>query len=102
MWPDVHWPDSRCVMISLSPFDVQGETKPSPWIEDWRCVYDLKTGTFSVPADFPEHNLKALKTGSPDDRITRPAEPQRAGIRGTNEYVAARNNRFDGLGTAMP
>ena len=62
-WMGVHWPDSRYIVISLS-FDAQGEEKPLPWIEGWRCVYDLKTGTFSVPPDFAESNAKALKTPS--------------------------------------
>lgn len=62
---DEHWPDSRHIAISLS-FDAQGEESPLPWIEGWRCVYDLKTRTFSVPADFAEHNAKAIKTpGAP-------------------------------------
>jgi hypothetical protein len=30
-----------------------------------RCVYDLKTGTFSVPPDFAENNAKAIKPPSP-------------------------------------
>jgi hypothetical protein len=55
-----HWPDSRYIVIGLS-FDIQGQDKPTPWIEGWRCVYDLKTGTFSVPADFAENNAKAIK-----------------------------------------
>ncbi len=63
-WLGKHWPDSRYIVISLS-FDAQGEDKPLPWIEGWRCVYDLKTGTFSVPPDFAEHNAKAVKTPSP-------------------------------------
>ena len=50
-------------MISLS-FDSQGEN-PTAWIEAWRCVYDLKTRTFSVPADFAENNAKAVKTPRP-------------------------------------
>jgi hypothetical protein len=58
-----HWPDSRYVVVSLS-FDTQGE-KPSPWIEGWRCVYDLKTGAFSVPPDFAENNAKAVKYPQP-------------------------------------
>ena len=37
-WMGKHWPDSRYVVLSLS-FDSQGEDKPLPWIEDWRCVY---------------------------------------------------------------
>jgi hypothetical protein len=58
-WMGRHWPDSRYIVISLS-FDTQGE-KPSPWIEGWRCVYDLKTQAFSVPSDFAENNAKAIK-----------------------------------------
>jgi hypothetical protein len=48
-------------VISLS-FDAQGEDKPAPCIEAWRCVYDLKTGAFSVPPAFAESNAKAFKT----------------------------------------
>jgi hypothetical protein len=55
-----HWPDSRYIVIGLS-FDIQGQEKPSPWIEGWTCVYDLKTGQFSVPPDFAEKNAKAIK-----------------------------------------
>jgi hypothetical protein len=62
-WMDQHWPDSRYIVISLS-FDTQGE-KPAPWIEGWRCVYDLKTGAFSVPPDFAENNEKAIKNPPP-------------------------------------
>jgi hypothetical protein len=59
-WTGQHWPDSRYLVISLS-FDIQGEEKPSPWIEGWRCVYDVKTGNFSIPSDFADHNARALK-----------------------------------------
>jgi hypothetical protein len=59
-WMGEHWPDSRYIVISLS-FDNQGE-KPSPWIEGWHCVYDLKTRAFSVPPDFAENNTKAIMT----------------------------------------
>jgi hypothetical protein len=58
-----HWPDSRYLVISLS-FDTQGTHPPLPWIEDWHCVYDLKTGKFSVPPDFADHNAKAIKTAA--------------------------------------
>jgi hypothetical protein len=60
-WLGEHWPDSRYVVISLS-FDMQGQDEPAPWIEGWRCVYDVKTGTFSVPSSFAEINVKALGT----------------------------------------
>jgi hypothetical protein len=60
-WMGKHWPDSRYVVIGLS-FDMQGEDVKAPWIEDWHCVYDLKTGAFSVPADFAENNAKAITT----------------------------------------
>jgi hypothetical protein len=63
-WMGEHWPHSRYIVISLS-FDTQGEEKPSPWIEGWHCVYDLKTGAFSVPPDFAENNAKAFKTPHP-------------------------------------
>lgn len=55
-----HWPDSRYIVIGLS-FDMQGEEIKGPWIEGWRCVYDLTTGQFSVPAAFAENNAKAIK-----------------------------------------
>jgi hypothetical protein len=60
-WMGQHWPDSRYVVISLS-FDMQGEDVKAPWIEDWHCVYDLKTRKFSVPADFAKNNAKAITT----------------------------------------
>ena len=63
-WMGQHWPDSRYVVISLS-FDMQGEDVKAPWIEDWHCVYDLKTGAFSVPPDFAEHNAKAVTQPQP-------------------------------------
>jgi len=64
-WMGEHWPDSRYVVISLS-FDMQGEDdKTAPWIEDWHCVYDLKTGAFSVPPDFAENNAKAITYPKP-------------------------------------
>ena len=66
-WLNVHWPDSRYVVISLN-FDAQGEDKPKPYIEDWWCAYDLKTGTFTVPASFAEHNAKAYTTPRPRPR----------------------------------
>jgi len=60
-WLGQHWPDSRYLVISLS-FDAQGEEKPLPWIEGWRCLYDMKTGAFSVPPDFADHNAKAFNS----------------------------------------
>jgi hypothetical protein len=63
-WMGEHWPDSRYVVISLS-FDMQGEDIPGPWIGGWHCVYDLKTGAFSVPPDFAENNAKAIKNPEP-------------------------------------
>ena len=66
-WMGQHWPDSRYVVISLS-FDMQGEEVKAPWIEDWHCVYDLKTGTFSVPPDFAEHNAKAVTQPEPKSK----------------------------------
>jgi hypothetical protein len=66
-WMGEHWPDSRYVVISLS-FDMQGEEVKAPWIEGWHCVYDLKTGAFSVPPDFAENNAKAVKNPEPKSK----------------------------------
>jgi len=64
-WLGEHWPDSRYVVISLT-FDMQGEDdKTAPWIEDWHCVYDLKTGAFSVPADLLKNKAKAITYPEP-------------------------------------
>ncbi|HWX04457.1 MAG TPA: hypothetical protein VN065_01445 [Bradyrhizobium sp.] len=63
-WMGEHWPDSRYVVVSLS-FDMQGEDVKAPWIEDWHCVYDLKTGKFSVPPEFAEDNAKAVTYPKP-------------------------------------
>jgi hypothetical protein len=60
-----HWPDSRYIVLTLS-FDSQGEDKPLPWIDGWRCVFDTKTGQFSIPTDFAHHNAKAVEF--PDQR----------------------------------
>lgn len=54
-----HWPDSRYIVISLS-FDTQGK-KPSPWIEDWRCVYDVKTGSVFGTRRLAANNAMAVK-----------------------------------------
>ncbi len=62
-----HWPDSRYIVVSLS-FDMQGEDEKTPWIEGWRCVYDLKTQTFSVPPDFAKNNAKAIKYPEPKSK----------------------------------
>jgi hypothetical protein len=63
-WLGLHWPDSRYVVISLN-FDDQGEDNPLPYIRDWWCAYDLKSGTFSVPPAFAEHNAKAVTPPRP-------------------------------------
>ena len=59
-WLGVKWPDSRYVVITLQ-FDIQGNDKPTPYIQGWRCVYDTQTGQFAVPAPFAEHNAQARK-----------------------------------------
>jgi hypothetical protein len=47
---------------------MQGEDIKAPWIEDWHCVYDLKTGAFSVPPDFAENNAKAVTYPEPKSK----------------------------------
>lgn len=59
-WLGKRWPNSRYLVLSLS-FDIQGQEKSTPWVEGWRCVYDLKTGEFTVPPDFADNNARALK-----------------------------------------
>jgi hypothetical protein len=59
-WLGKHWPDSRYLVLSLS-FDIQGQNKSTPWVEGWRCVYDMKTGNFTVPPYFANYNAKTLK-----------------------------------------
>jgi hypothetical protein len=66
-WLGERWPDSRYAVIGLS-FDKQGEDVETPWIEAWRCVYDLKTGEFSVPPDFAEYNAKAITYPDPPSK----------------------------------
>ena len=61
------WPDSRYIALSLS-FDSQGEERPLPWITGWRCVFDTRTGQFSIPADFARHNAKAVEFPDRKDR----------------------------------
>ena len=63
-WLGVKWPDSRYIVISLG-FDIQGNERPTPFIQAWRCVYDTQTGQFSVPASFAEHNAQARKLPKP-------------------------------------
>ncbi|SHJ28404.1 hypothetical protein SAMN05444159_0195 [Bradyrhizobium lablabi] len=63
-WMGQHWPDSRYVVVGLS-FDMQGEEVKAPWIEGWHCVYDLKTGAFSVPPDFAKNNAESVKYPDP-------------------------------------
>lgn len=67
VWLGQKWPDSRYVVITLS-FDIQGNDKPTPWIDGWRCVYDTQTGRFSVPAAFAEHNAQARHLPRPKAR----------------------------------
>jgi hypothetical protein len=44
---------------------MQAEDVQAPWVEGWHCVHDLKTGAFSVPADFAENNAKAFTYPEP-------------------------------------
>jgi hypothetical protein len=58
---------------------MQGEDVKAPWIEDWHCVHDLKTGEFSVPPDFAEHNAKAVTSPEPKNPEPKNLEPKNAG-----------------------
>ena len=61
-----HRPDSRFIVLTLS-FNSQGEDKPKPWIDGWRCVFDTKTGQFSIPSISP--------TTTPRRSSSRPEPP---------------------------
>jgi hypothetical protein len=56
------WPDSRYLLISLSG-DVEPNRRHGQIISvhDWRCRYDLQSGTFDVPDSFQNDNAKALR-----------------------------------------
>lgn len=66
-WLGMKWPGSRYLVVTLQ-FDIQGNDKPTPWIEGWRCVYDTQTGKFSVPAAFAEHNARSRVLPKPKAR----------------------------------
>jgi hypothetical protein len=58
----VHWPDNRYLLISLSgEMDKHPKNVAVKGLADWRCRYDLKTGTFDVPAMFTTANAEALR-----------------------------------------
>jgi hypothetical protein len=58
----VHWPDNRYLVISLSgEMDKHPKNVAVKGLADWRCRYDLKTGTFDVPAMFAKANAEALR-----------------------------------------
>lgn len=57
----VNWPDNRYLVISLSgEMDKHPKTIAVKGLADWRCRYDLTTGTFDVPALFAKTNAEAL------------------------------------------
>jgi hypothetical protein len=66
-WLGQKWPDSRYVVITLS-FDIQGNDKPTPWIDGWRCGYDTQTAKFSVPSAFADHEAQARQLPKPKAR----------------------------------
>ncbi|MCP3404527.1 hypothetical protein [Bradyrhizobium sp. CCGB01] len=58
----VKWPDNRYLVISLSgEMDKHPKNVAVKGLADWRCRYDLKTGTFDVPAMFAKGNAEALR-----------------------------------------
>jgi len=66
-WMGVKWPDSRYLVVTLSgEVERAGPQKPTPTIYGWHCRYDLRNGTFDVPAEFAANNAKAL--APPDAR----------------------------------
>jgi hypothetical protein len=61
-WLDVSWPDNRYLVISLGgEYDKHPKNVAVKGLGGWHCRYDLKTGTFDVPAVFAKENAEALK-----------------------------------------
>ncbi|MBR0975622.1 hypothetical protein [Bradyrhizobium japonicum] len=61
-WLGVDWPNNRYLVISLSgEMDKHPKNVAVKGLADWKCRYDLKTGTFDVPAMFAKTNADALK-----------------------------------------
>jgi hypothetical protein len=55
------WPANRYLVISLSgEMDKHPKNVAVKGLADWRCRYDLKTGTFDVPEMFAKGNAEAL------------------------------------------
>lgn len=58
----VTWPDNRYLVISLSgEMDKHPKNVAVKGVADWRCRYDLTTGTFDVPAMFAKGNAEASR-----------------------------------------
>ena len=58
-WLGVNWPENRYILIALSG-DADLKHHQTSAIQDWRCRYDLKTGTFDVPPMFAKNNAQAI------------------------------------------
>jgi hypothetical protein len=54
-WMGEHWPDSRYIVIGLG----SGESGTTP-IGPWHCVYDTRTGAFSIPPDIAAFNKSKM------------------------------------------
>ena len=52
----VNWPDSR----SMSSLCRAMRRPTGGMVRGWRCRHDLQKGTFDVPPEFKEHNMKAV------------------------------------------
>lgn len=60
-WLGVDWPNNRYLVISLSgAMDKHPKNVAVKGLADWKCRYDLKTGTFDVPQMFAKGNAEAL------------------------------------------
>jgi len=61
-WLGVDWPSNRYLVISLSgEMDKHPKNVAVKGLANWRCRYDLKTGTFDVPKMFAKDNAEALR-----------------------------------------
>ena len=57
----VKWLENRYLVLALSG-DVDANKKHHQLssVHEWRCRYDLQTGSFDVPAEFAKNNAEAL------------------------------------------
>jgi hypothetical protein len=81
------WPDSRYLVLAL-----WGDVLPYPGhkqrqsVRGWRCVYDLKTESFTVPSEFLATNVEALANQS-DNPASAPTHQPATAESGQSSHI---------------